>query len=170
MLLLWFDGRLRYNEKKTQKNKISFYAFSECFVWFLPLSLYLSVSPPPHIHTLIVSVVWQAMRTNQSSQQNGQQQLRLRLRLRLRLGVWSTPPPYSDSACLINSQTIDMLSGKLRHWHANVSGCRLQKRQIVSASTSTSTSPFPLTLGLFKAPPPHRSWSYSRTGIVYKVI
>jgi len=23
--------------------------------------------------------------------------------------------------CLINSRTIDMLSGKLRHWHANVS-------------------------------------------------
>lgn len=162
--MIWWTFTIQW------KKKNSFYAFSECFVWFLSLSFALSccLSSPTHTHTLIVSVVWQAMRTNQSSQQNGQQQLRLPLRLRL--GVWSTPPPYSDSACLINSQTIDMLSGKLRHWHANVSGCRLQKRQIVSASTSTSTSPSHLTLGLFKAPLPQRSWSYRRTAIVYKVI
>lgn len=124
-LCSYYDLMDVYDTKKQQeKNQIAFYALFTLLLspsFSLPLLL-------PHTHTRIVSVVWQAMRTNQSSQQNGQQQL--------------GPDSDSDSllesgvlrsmVCLINSRTIDMLSGKLRHWHANVSG-RLQKRQIVLA-------------------------------------
>lgn len=121
-LCSYYDLMDVYDTKKQKKKMNRFYALYTLLRLSLSLFLFLSPHTDSHCFSCLTS---DAYKSKQSAKW---------------AAAASTPSWDSDSdsdsdsllesgvlhsmVCLINSRTIDMLSGKLRHWHANVSGCR----------------------------------------------